>query len=473
MVNQIKQCDIGMIGLGVMGRNFLLNMADHGYTVAGYDTNEAATTSLRTEAEARSVHATSDIKDFIASLCTPRAIMMLVPAGAAVDSVIQTLLPYLEKGDLLIDAGNSYFKDTDRREKELAAKGIYFFGMGVSGGEEGARRGPSMMPGGHKETYERVRKIYEAAAAKVDNDPCVTYIGPRSAGHFVKMVHNGIEYGIMQLIAETYDLMKRGLNLSNSELHTTYADWDKKLLNGFLMEITGDIFATKDDKTGKELIDLIRPVAEQKGTGMWTSQCAMDLKVPTPTIDMAVSMRDLSGFQADIQAARKLYNDPITKIAGDKNTLVKQIGEALHHAVIITYAQGMALLVAASKAYDYQLKMEDIARIWRGGCIIRSALLEDIMHAFHANNNLSNLLLDSTIAKKIQITEHSIREIVCHATKAGIPIPAISTSLGYLDALRSQWSPANLIQAQRDCFGSHRYARIDMEGSFHTQWKKK
>lgn len=470
---QISNCDIGMIGLGVMGRNFLLNMADHGYTVAGYDTNEKAVQSLRDEAEARGIHSTADIKDFMAALRKPRAIMMLVPAGAPVDSVIQTLLPHLEKDDIIIDAGNSYFKDTDLREKTLATKGINFFGVGVSGGEEGARHGPSMMPGGPEKAYERVRKIYEAASAHVGKDPCVTYMGPRSAGHFVKMVHNGIEYGIMQLIAETYDMMKRSLGLNNAELHKIYADWDKNLLNGYLMEITGNIFGTKDDKTSNDLIDMILPVAEQKGTGMWTSQSAMELQVPTPTIDLAVSMRDLSGYRSDREAAHKLYNCSIEKFSGDKTNFIKQIGEALYGAIIITYAQGMALLVTASKAYDYNLNMESVARIWRGGCIIRSALLEDFMTAYRANNSLSNLLLDPTIAKKIQASEASLREVICQAIKAHVPMPAIGVSLGYLDAVRATWSPANLIQAQRDDFGSHRYARIDDEkGSYHTQWKK-
>ncbi len=468
---QIKNCDIGMVGLGVMGRNFLLNMADNGYSVAGYDTNEKAVQSLKDEGEAHSVHSTSDIKDFVNAIRKPRAIMMLVPAGKPVDDVINILLPLLDQNDLIIDAGNSFFKDTDRREKELEGKGIHFFGMGVSGGEEGARHGPSMMPGGPEKAYDRVKKIYEAASAHVGKDPCVTYLGPRSAGHYVKMVHNGIEYGIMQLIAETYDFMKRSLGLSNAELHKIYSDFDKNLLNGYLMEITANIFDTKDEDTGKDLIDLIQSVAKQKGTGMWTSQSAMELQVPTPTIDLAVSMRDLSGYVDDRKAAHKIYDREIETFTGDKKAMVKQIGEALFGAIIITYAQGMALLVGASREYKYDLNMEAVARIWRGGCIIRSALLEDIMKAFHADNTLSNFLLDPNLSNKLKKEERSMREVDSQAIKKGEPKPAHGVSLSYLDALRSSWSPANLVQAQRDYFGSHTYERIDKKGIFHTKWK--
>lgn len=468
---QIENCDIGMVGLGVMGRNFLLNMADNGYKVAGYDTNEKAVQSLLDEGEAKSVHSTSDIKEFVNAIRRPRAIMMLVPAGKPVDDVINTLLPLLDKDDLIIDAGNSFFKDTDRREKELDGKNIHFFGMGVSGGEEGARHGPSMMPGGPEKAYDRVKEIYEAASAHVGKDPCVTYLGPRSTGHYVKMVHNGIEYGIMQLIAESYDLMKRSLGLSNEELHKIYADWDKHLLNGYLMEITGNIFDTKDEDTGKDLIDLIKAVAKQKGTGMWTSQSAMELMVPTPTIDLAVSMRDLSGFGTDREAANKLYSTPIGTYSGDKKDFIKKLGEALYGAIIIAYAQGLALLVVASKEYDYRLNMEAVARIWRGGCIIRSALLEDFMQAFRANNDLSNVLLDQNIANKVLSAAPSMRDVCCEAIKLGVPMPGLNVSLSYLDALRSDWSPANLIQAQRDYFGSHTYERIDKSGIFHTKWK--
>jgi 6-phosphogluconate dehydrogenase len=414
-----------------------------------------------------------NIVDFIALLRKPRAIMMLVPAGAPVDSVIKNLLPHLDKGDLIIDAGNSYFKDTDMRARDLAAKGIQFLGVGVSGGEEGARHGPSIMPGGPKEAYERVRLIFEAAAAKVNGDPCVTYLGPGSAGHFVKMVHNGIEYGVMQLLAETYDLMKRGLGLNDDELDEVYALWNKGELNGYLVEITSHIFSKRDEKTGKRLIDEILDVAKQKGTGMWTSQSAMELQVPIPTIDLAVAMRDLSVFEKEREQAGAIYQRPIRRFTGDRDTFIKQLGRALYAAMVITYAQGMALLTVASGKYGYQFDLEAVSRIWRGGCIIRAALLEDICAAFHARRDMPNLLLDPSLSRKLIEHQDDLRRIMSYASESGVPIPGLMVSLGYLDAFRSAWLPANLIQAQRDYFGAHTYERTDAKGTFHTEWEKK
>ena len=344
-----------MVGLGVMGRNLVLNMADHGCAVAGYDKDADKVEALRKESAERKVCGAANILDFIALLRKPRAIMMLVPAGPPVDSVIKDLLPHLDKGDLIIDAGNSYFKDTDVRARNLAAKGIQFLGVGVSGGEEGARHGPSIMPGGPKEAYERVRPVFEAAAAKVNGEPCVTWLGPGSAGHFVKMVHNGIEYGVMQLIAETYDLMKRGLGLNDDEVHEVYASWNKGELNGYLVEITGHIFSKPDEKTGKRLIDEILDVAKQKGTGMWTSQSAMELQVPIPTIDLAVAMRDLSVFAKEREQAGAIYQRSMWRSSGDRDTFLAQLGRALYAAMLITYAQGMALLAVASDKYQYHL----------------------------------------------------------------------------------------------------------------------
>ncbi|HZL78125.1 MAG TPA: NADP-dependent phosphogluconate dehydrogenase [Candidatus Limnocylindrales bacterium] len=468
-----QQYEIGMVGLGVMGRNFLLNMADHGHSVAGYDKDAAKVTVLRQEAENRDIRGAADIREFIALLRKPRAIMMLVPAGAPVDSVIKDLLPHLDKSDLIIDAGNSYFKDTDTRARTLADKGIQFLGVGVSGGEDGARHGPSIMPGGPKDAYERVRLVFEAAAAKVNGDPCVTYLGPGSAGHFVKMVHNGIEYGVMQLLAETYDLMKRGFGLNDDELHEVYALWNKGELNGYLVEITSHIFSKQDEKTGKRLIDEILDVAKQKGTGMWTSQSAMELQVPIPTIDLAVAMRDLSVFEKEREQAGAIYQRPIRRFTGDRDTFIKQLGRALYAAMVITYAQGMALLTAASGKYGYQFDMEAVARIWRGGCIIRAASLEDICAAFHARRDLPNLLLDLNLSRKLMEHQEDLRQIVSHASESGVPIPGLMVSLGYLDAYRSAWLPANLIQAQRDYFGAHTYERIDAKGTFHTEWEKK
>ena len=465
--------EIGMIGLGVMGRNFLLNMADHGFHVAGYDKDKDKVDALQKEAVAREIYGAENIQDFIGSLRKPRAVMMLVPAGAPVDSVINELSGMLEPGDLIIDAGNSYFKDTDFRARKLAEKSIQYLGVGVSGGEEGARYGPSIMPGGTKEAYERIRHVFEAAAAKVNNKPCVTYLGSGSAGHFVKMVHNGIEYSIMQLISETYDIMKRGLKFNDDQLHEVYNTWNKNELNSYLMEITSNIFSKVDAKTNKRLIDEILDVARQKGTGMWTSQSAMELQVPTPTIDLAVAMRDLSVFEKQLKNADRVLHRSEKKFDGDKNLFLTKLHNALFTAVIISYAQGMALLSAASDKYEYHLDLEAVAGIWKGGCIIRAALLEDIEAAFHANRNLPNLLLDPYLSKKVMENQEDLRFVVCQACELGIPVMGLMVSLGYIDAYRSSWLPANLIQAQRDYFGAHTYERIDAKGSFHTEWLKK
>ena len=461
---------IGMVGLGVMGRNLLLNMADHGHSVAGYDKEAAKVAALCQEAENRNIRGAAEIKEFIALLRKPRAVMMLVPAGAPVDSVIKDLLPHLNQGDLIIDAGNSYFKDTDVRAGHLAAKGIQFLGVGVSGGEEGARHGPSIMPGGPKEAYEQVRLVFEAAAAKVHGDPCVTWLGPGSAGHFVKMVHNGIEYGVMQLIAETYDLMKRGLGFNDDELHEVYASWNKGESNSYLVEITGQIFSKRDEQTGQRLIDEILDVAKQKGTGMWTSQSAMELQVPIPTIDLAVAMRDLSVFATEREQASAIYPRSGPRLTGDRDTFLTQLGHALYAATIITYAQGLALLAVASDKLQYHLDLQAVPRIWRGGCIIRAAVLEDIGAAFRARRDLPNLLLDPSLAHKVMQHQEDLRQVVCRAAELGVPAPGLMVSLGYLDAYRSAWLPANLIQAQRDYFGAHTYERNDAKGTFHTEW---
>jgi 6-phosphogluconate dehydrogenase len=467
-----QKYELGMVGLGVMGRNLLLNMADHGFSVAGYDKDAAKVEALRQESKKGDVRGATEIKEFIGLLRRPRAVMMLVPAGAPVDSVIKDLLPHLDKGDLIIDAGNSYFKDTDLRADKLTAQGIYFLGVGVSGGEEGARHGPSIMPGGPKEVYERIRPIFEAASAKVKGDPCVTWLGPGSTGHFVKMVHNGIEYGVMELIGETYDVMKRGWGMTDDEVGEVYATWNKGELNSYLVEITGHIFSKKDAKTGKRLIDEILDVAKQKGTGMWTSQSAMELQVPIPTIDLAVAMRDLSVFEKEREQAGAIYQRPIARFKSDRDTFLRQLGDALYVATIITYAQGMALLAVASDKYKYHLDLEAVARIWRGGCIIRAALLEDFCAAFRSSRNLPNLLLDSSLSRKVMEHQEDLRQVVGQAAEAGVPVPGLMVSLGYLDAYRSAWLPANLTQAQRDYFGAHTYERTDAKGTFHTEWEK-
>jgi len=462
-----------MVGLGIMGRNMLLNMADHGFPVAGYDKDTAKVEALRTESAGTNVHAADDIQDFIATLRTPRAVMMLVPAGPPVDSVIADLLPYLQAGDLIIDAGNSYFKDTIVRARNLAQKGIQFLGVGVSGGEEGARHGASLMPGGPRDAFERVRPLFEAVAAKVDGEPCVTYLGAGSCGHFVKTVHNGIEYAAMQLLAETYDLMKRGLGLSSEELRDVYASWNRGELASYLVEITSQIFGTIDDRTGKPLIDVLLDVAKQNGTGMWTSQSAMELQVPTPTIDFAVTMRDLSVLVKQRDAASEIYQRPTPPFSGDRQTFLKQLGDAYYAAVIVAYAQGLAVLATASEKFEFGLDLEAVARIWRGGCIIRAALLEDIRLAYRNRPGLANLILAPEISRKIIGNEDALRGIVRSAIELGLPAPCFMTALGYLDGYRSSLLPANLIQAQRDYFGAHTYSRIDMKGTYHTEWKKR
>ncbi len=462
---------IGMVGLGVMGRNLVLNIADHGYSVSGYDKDVSKVLQLQTEAGGRAINAAQSLEKFISVLSTPRAIIMLVPAGPVVDSVICDLLPYLAASDLIIDAGNSHFKDTDLRAKSLADKGILFMGVGISGGEAGARNGPSLMPGGPEEAYERVQSIFEAVAAEVDGAPCAAYLGPGSAGHYVKMVHNGIEYGLMQLIAESYDLMKRGLGLSDEQLAGVYDNWNKAELNAYLIEITAHIFRKIDEHTGKPLIDMVLDEAKQKGTGMWTSQDAMDLQTPIPVIDAAVAMRNLSALKSEREAASSRLTAKTPHFEGDQAAFLNQLKEAIYAAMIITYAHGMAQLRIASQVYDYHINLEDVARIWRGGCIIRTALLEDIRAAFHAHPDLANLLNDDHLSQVFMSIQDDLRAVVGLAVKLGLPIPGLMASLAYFDGYRSAWLPANLIQAQRDDFGAHTYERVDARGDFHTNWE--
>jgi 6-phosphogluconate dehydrogenase len=381
------------------------------------------------------------------------------------------LILHLESDDLIIDAGNSNFQDTNRRQQSLSKKGLGYLGMGISGGEKGARYGPSIMPGGSPQSYERVKPIFEAAAAKVNGAPCVEYLGSGSAGHYVKMIHNGIEYGIMQLIAETYDLMKRGIGLTNDRLHEIYAEWNRQELNSYLIEITARIFQKKDEHTGDNIVDLILDCADQKGTGMWTVCDALNVQEPIPTIDMAVQMRNLSMRKAEREAGGEKLSGPSIQYTGDADRWVQRLGRALNAAVIITYCQGMAQLLKASERYDYGLDMSVVARIWRGGCIIRSAILETIMAAFHKTPDLPNLLLDPELGGRVMERQADLRHIIKTATAWGVPIPGFMASLAYFDAYRSSRLPANLIQAQRDYFGAHTYKRIDSKGIFHTKWE--
>jgi 6-phosphogluconate dehydrogenase len=471
MANSKQSCELGMIGLGVMGRNLLFNMAEKGFPVAGFDKDLNKVHSLLQESKDHKIYAAENINDFIKLLRNPRVIMMLVPAGAPVDSVIDELLAILQPGDLIIDAGNSYFKDTDVRSRKLSLKGIQFMGVGISGGEEGARHGPSIMPGGEEKSYTRVQSIFEAVAARVDNIPCVAYIGAGSAGHFVKMVHNGIEYAIMQLVSESYDLMKRGLQMNDDQLYEVFDDWNQGDLNSYLVEITGQIFKTVDVQTGKRLIDEILDVARQKGTGMWTSQSAMELQVPVPVIDVAVAMRDMSLFEKERDQANKILYRPIQLPGDNKETFLPHLRQALYTGMLITYAQGMALLKSASEKYKYHLNLDAISGVWLGGCIIRADMLKDIKEIFHKNQDLPNLLLDPDFSRKVMENQDHLRYIVSRASEMGLPIPALMLSLSYLDAYRSSWLPANLIQAQRDYFGAHTYERIDTKGTFHTDWQ--
>lgn len=463
--------DFGMIGLGVMGRNFLLNLADHGFAVAGLDLDEAKVKTLAAEAkEGIRVSATQSDREFIAMLKKPRVIMMLVPAGKPVDAVVDGLLPYIESGDIIIDGGNSLFSDTNRRVAELAEKNIHFLGVGVSGGEKGARYGPSIMPGGNKEAYERVRPMFEAVAAKVNGEPCVTWLGENSAGNYVKMVHNGIEYGLMQLISEAYDVLKKGMGLNDEDIRTTFAAWDQGELKSFLLEITAEIFGYKDEITGDLLVNLISDRARQKGTGKWTSQNAMDLQVPLQTIDMAVTLRDTSAYKELRQEISGVYKNITDKSRSEVTITTEQLRKAFYTSSLITYAQGMAMLATADKEYTYDYKLSEIARIWRGGCIIRSACLEDIKNAFKINPALGNLLLDPQLSKKLTDYQADLRQTIVFAVNRGIPAAALMASVSYLDSFRSAKLPTNLIQAQRDYFGSHTYERIDQGGIFHTQW---
>jgi 6-phosphogluconate dehydrogenase len=467
-----EKYEIGMVGLGVMGRNMLLNIAEHGFSATGYDKDPEKVAQLHNEIGDLPVTGTEDVTDFVALLKKPRVVMMLVPAGPTVDSVIHDLLPHLDKGDLIIDAGNSHFTDTDLRAKTLQEKGLHFFGMGVSGGEEGARHGPSMMPGGPKQAYGMVKNVLEACAAQVDSEPCVTYLGPSSAGHYVKMVHNGIEYGIMQLLAETYDLLHHGLNLNDDELGTLFDKWNQTELKGYLVEITADIFRKVDVESGRHLIDLVLDSAHQKGTGMWTSQDALALQVPTPNIDVAVEMRNLTKLTDERTAVSERFGAYQDTFKGDPDQLIEQLRWGLYAAIIMTYAQGMELLRSASEEYKYDLDLSEVARIWRGGCILRSALLEPIREAYTKQPGMLNLLLDNTLGLSISDHIADLRAVAQTGIGLGIPVPGFTAALTYFDSLRAKRLPANLIQAQRDYFGAHTYERVDKQGIFHTQWGK-
>jgi 6-phosphogluconate dehydrogenase len=463
----------GLIGLAVMGQNLVLNAADHGFSVSVYNRTASKTEEfMADEAQTKNITATYSLEDFVASLERPRTIQLMVQAGKPVDMVIDQLRPLLDAGDIIIDGGNSFFPDTERRAKDLEAAGFRFIGMGVSGGEEGARHGPSLMPGGTREAYSIIEPLVTAIAAKApaDGAPCVTYIGPGGAGHYVKMVHNGIEYGDMQLIAESYALLKAAINPSAAEFHQIFSDWNKGELSSFLIEITADIFTKMDEETGQPLVDLILDKAGQKGTGKWTSQNALDIGSAIPTITAAVDGRIISSIKEERVTASKILSGPETSYTGDRQTLIDAVRAALYVSKICSYAQGMALIKHASTEYDYHLDLAEIARIWRAGCIIRAELLDDITSAYRRNADLPNLLLDDEFKQAVQSRQAAWRVAVKTAVELGVPVPAMSASLAYFDAYRSARLPANLIQAQRDYFGAHTFARVDKAGTFHANW---
>jgi 6-phosphogluconate dehydrogenase len=469
----MTKAQFGMIGLGVMGRNFLLNVAEHGFTCVGYDLDEGKRKLLLEEGKDYTVDAGENLTEFLSKLESPRKIMILVPAPV-VDIVINDLLTHLDKGDLVIDGGNSHFADTERREKLLADNGFEFLGVGVSGGEEGARHGCAIMPSGKREVYELVKPIFEAVSAKVNGEPCVAYIGTSSSGQFVKMVHNGIEYGLMQLICETYDLMNRGLEMSYVEMADTFGEWNKSELSSFLIEITETVLRKTDDKSDKHLVDMILDTAGQKGTGKWTSQAAMDFGVPIPTIDSAVTMRQISSMKTSRKNAMQRYGDAVTRgqIANPKPQ-IEHLKSALFAAFIITYAQGLSLLSVASAEKKYELNLAEIAKIWRGGCIIRASLLEEIRKAYAADATLSNILFDEDFVKMLNENIGSLRNVIEISVANGFPSYCLMSCLAYFDAMTAERLPANLLQAQRDYFGAHTYQRIDVEGIFHTpDWDK-
>jgi len=464
---------VGVVGLGVMGRNLGLNMERHGFAVAGYDLDASKGAAFLSGPGAGKNVATADSpSSLMAMLERPRRVLMMVPAGSAVDDTIAHLAPGLEGGDILIDGGNSFFTDTDRRSRELEARGFQYLGTGVSGGEEGALWGPSIMPGGQREAWEAVRPIFQAIAARAgDDEPCVEYMGPRGAGHYVKMVHNGIEYGDMQLIAEIYDLLHRGAGLTAPELRDVYAEWNNGELKSYLIEITANIFDKVDADTGQPLVDVILDDAQQKGTGKWASQNALDVGAPIPTITAAVESRILSSLKSERVAAGSLRPHPAAAYRGSRQKLVDAARDALYAAKITSYAQGLGLLRLASAQYGYGLRPFDIAKIWRAGCIIRADLLDTIMRAYERDAELVNLLLDRACCDAVIERQAAWRFVVQTAVELGIPVLATGASLAYFDAYRSERLPANLTQAQRDYFGAHTYRRVDRPGVFHSQWQ--
>ena len=463
---------IGVVGLAVMGRNLALNIESRGHAVSVYNRSREKTDELIAEFPDRKLVPTFTLEEFVGSLEKPRRILMMVKAGEGTDATIASLKPLLDKGDILIDGGNTHFTDTIRRNQELAKDGLHFIGTGVSGGEEGALKGPSIMPGGQRDAYDLVAPILTEIAAKApDGEPCVAYMGPDGAGHFVKMVHNGIEYGDMQLIAESYSVLKEVVGLSNKELGEVYTEWNKGELDSYLIEITSKIFSKKDDETGKDLVDVILDRAAQKGTGKWTNQNALDLGAPLPLITEAVFARVLSSLKTERVAASKVIKGPATKaFDGDRAAFIESVRRALYFSKVISYAQGFAQLRAASQEYKWDLDFGTIAKIFRAGCIIRARFLQKITDAYTKDKQIANLLLDPYFNDISSNYQSALRDVVIAAIKAGVAVPAFASAVAYFDAYRSERLPANLVQAQRDFFGAHTFERIDKPGSFHANW---
>src|SRR6184192_976180 len=452
----------GVIGLGVMGENLALNVEEHGFRVAVWNLEPEWTDRFVQKNSAKQVVGTKTLADFVKSIARPRAMLMMIKAGDPVDMTLEKLAPLMEAGDIVIDGGNSWFKDTQRREKALRQKNLNFFGMGVSGGEDGARHGPSLMPGGAPDAYEHMKAVLQSIAAKTDSGPCVTYVGPDGAGHFVKMVHNGIEYGDMQLIAEAYDLLRKVLGLSASEIADIFAKWNQGPLNSFLIEITSQVLSVRDPKDGKPLVDHILDKAGQKGTGKWTAQVALDLAVAIPTIAAAIDARVLSSMKDERVAASKILSggQPPTAVR-DRKQFIQDVHDALYASKICSYAQGMALIRAGSAEWKWNINMREMARIWKAGCIIRAKFLDSIMRAYEEKKDLPNLLLAKEFSGAVKQSEAAWRRAVSYAQSNGIAAPAMSSSLAYFDAYRSAELPQNLTQAQRDYFGAHTYQRND------------
>jgi 6-phosphogluconate dehydrogenase len=475
-----KQAQFGMIGLGVMGRNLALNIEEHGFSVAVWNYEPDWVDGFINQFQDKQFTPTKSLSDFARALERPRRIMMMIKAGAPVDQTLESLKPFLEEGDIVIDGGNSYYKDTRRREESLKKDKLNFVGSGVSGGEEGARFGPSLMPGGAREAYENIRPVFEAIAAKTSSGPCVTYVGPDGAGHFVKMVHNGIEYGDMQLIAEAYDILRRALGLEAGELAEVFAGWNRGPLGSFLIEISADIFRLRDEETGKPLVDLVLDQAEQKGTGKWTAQDALDMGVPIPTIAAAIDARLISSMKEQrVAASRKLKGPKLkgpraSRSRAGKDRFIRAVHDALYASKICSYAQGLSLIRKASDEYGWNIDLSEIARIWKGGCIIRARFLDSIMNAYDNRPDLQSLLLDEQFNASIQAVQANWRLAVKTAHGFGIPVLAMGASLSYFDSYRTAELPQNLTQAQRDYFGSHTYVRVDHpeRGHVHTDWIK-